>query len=175
MKSKTLATLLGLVLLVSSTAGSVAQINTSVQAAASKDWQDLKDFKPGQKVLVELVSGLGDPVEGRFISATGSKLTLTEYGNDFSLDQREIERVYQLKGRWSRNTTAKAGGVIGALVGTMLGVRRAIENEQRPGHIASEADTTPGFAGLMLGGLAGAGIGALMGGKRKGKLLYQRK
>ncbi len=87
----------------------------------------------------------------------------------------DIKRVYHLKGRWSRRSTAKIGAVIGTLVGTFLGVRRTIEAEARPGHVPSDADTAPAFAGLAIGGLTGAGIGALIGGKRRARLLYDEK
>jgi len=175
MKSKALASVLALALLAISPVVIAAQTNTSGQSAISTDWQELQALKPGQKVLVEFRSGLGDPVEGKFVSAVGSKLTLSDDGSQFSLDQRDIKRIYHLKGRWSRRSTAKIGAVIGTLVGTFLGVRRTIEAEARPGHVPSDADTAPAFAGLAMGGLTGAGIGALIGGKRRARLLYEEK
>jgi hypothetical protein len=70
---------------------------------------------------------------------------------------------------------AKVGAGVGMLVGTFVGAARGVELEREPGHVNSEKDTLPATAGFFIGTAAGAGIGALVGGKRKGKLLYEAK
>ena len=177
MKSKVLASLLALIL-VMTTSVALAQTNNSGQASTNvnvQDWQGLRELKPGKKILVEFKSGIGDPVEGKFVSAIGSKLFLSDDGYPLSLEQRDIQRVYHLKGRWSRDKAAGIGAGIGMVVGTMIGVERGIRAEGKVGHVPSEADTAPAFAGFFIGTFAGAGLGALLGGKRKGKLLYEAK
>src|SRR5207248_1073701 len=132
-------------------------------------------LKPSKKILVEFKSGVRDPVEGKFVSAVGGRLTLSNGGYAFGLEQRDIQRVYRLKGRWSRGTLAKVGAGIGMVVGTFVGVAIEVRNEERPGHVPSADDDGPAIAGAFLGTLAGAGAGALLGGKRKGQLLYEAK
>jgi len=179
MKSKTLAaTLLALILTLTASPLAATQTTALAQTTASaggRDWQGLSTLKPGKKILVEFKSGVGDPVEGRFVSAVGSRLTLKRDGIPVGLEQRDIQSVYRLKGRWSRGTLAKVGAGIGMVVGTFVGVAIEVRNEERPGHVPSADDDGPAIAGAFLGTLAGAGAGALLGGKRKGQLLYEAK
>src|SRR5687768_9086597 len=104
MKKKVLAPLLSLVLVLTTFPIAVAQTGASIQSRAngSQDWQGLRDLKPGKKVLVEFKTGIGDPVERKFVSAIGSTLTVSDAGYEFKLEQRDIQTVYLLKGRWSR-------------------------------------------------------------------------
>ena len=177
MNSKILVSLLTLIL-VMTTPVALAQTSNSGQASTNvtvQDWQGLRELKPGKKIWVEFKSGIGDPFEGKFVSAIGSKLNLIDDGYPLSLEQRDIQRVYGLKGRWSRSKAAKIGAGIGMLAGTLLGVDRGIRAEGQVGHVSSEADTAPAFIGFFVGTLAGAGLGALLGRKRKGELLYEAK
>lgn len=176
MKSRVLTLLLVLALLPAAPSVAPAQTNNYAQSAATtnaQDWQDLKDLKPGKQILVEFMPNIGDPVEVRFVSAIGTKLTVTSHGYDRSIEQRDIQSVYHLKGRWSRRTTGRIGMVVGALAGGVLdnSVINPIDRPVVPG----KDDGTPSFGGLIIGGLAGAGVGRLLGGKRKGKLLYEAK
>lgn len=173
MKSRVPASLLALILLL--TTSIVAPAQTTAQPAANttaQDWQGLRNLKPGKKVLVETNIGT---VEGKFISAVGSKLSLSDDGYTFSLEQRDIKRIYRLKSRWSRRMGARVGAGIGMVVGTFVGAGRMVRLEEAAGHVPSDADTAPVFAGFFLGTLTGAGVGALLGGKRKGELLYEAK
>ena len=173
MKSRVLASLLALTLLLTASPAVPAQTNSSGQPATSinvQDWQDLEDIKPGKKILVELKTNIGDPIEGKFVSAVGTKLTLTSDGYTRSLERRDIQSVYHLKGRWSRGKTGRIGMVVGAVVGGLLD-NTVINPMDRP--VTPTDDGTPSVGGVILGGLAGAGVGRLFGGKRKGKLLYE--
>jgi hypothetical protein len=150
-------------------------MNNPAQSAATinaQDWQDLQDLKPGKKILVEFKTNIGDPVEGKFVSAIGTKLTLSSDGYTRSLEQRDIQSVYHLKGRWSRGTMGRIGMVVGAVVGGLLD-NTVINPMDRP--VTPTDDGTPSVGGVILGGLAGAGVGRLFGGKRKGKLLFEAK
>ena len=167
MKSRVLTLLLVLALLPAAPSVAPAQTN-----APAQDWQDLKDLKPGKRILVEFKPNIGDPIEVKFVSAIGTKLTVTSHGYDRSLEQRDIQSVYHLKGRWSRRTTGRIGMVIGALAGGILD-NSVINPPDRP--VTATDDGTASFGGLIIGGLAGAGVGRLLGGKRKGKLLYEAK
>jgi hypothetical protein len=178
MKSKVLALLVAFILTATETPFALAQTVNSGQptnAANAQDWQGLRDLKPGKKILVELKNGVGEPVKGKFVSAVGDRLNLTADGDNFSWEQRDIQRVYELKGRWSRGKAARIGAGIGMVVGTFVGVGIGLRAEGQPGHVPSEADTAPAFGGFFIGTFVGAGLGALAGGKRKGKLLYEAK
>lgn len=176
MKSRALALLLVLALLPAAPSVAAAQTNDPTQSAAAagaQDWQDLQDLKPGTRVLVKFKPHVSDdPADGRFVSVIGTKLTLTTEGYTRSLEQRDIQSVYRLKGGWSRHTMARIGAVVGAVVGGYLDAKY-INPIDRP--ITPTDDGTPSVAGFVFGGLAGAGAGALLGGKRKGKLLYEAK
>ena len=177
MKRTMLAPFLASILFLTPPPAVLPQTTASRQTAApatAHDWQRLKNFKPGKQILVELKSGLGDPIEAKFISAVGTTLTLTLDVVPFTVEQQDIQRVYRLTG-WSRNKMAKIGAGVGMATGTMIGVHKAIQAERRPNHVSTEADRLPGVIGFFVGSLAGAGIGALLGGKRKGELLYQAK
>jgi hypothetical protein len=177
MKTKLLAPLLASILALTQTPFTTAQANdptTTKTDAIAQDWQGLRDLKPGKKILIEFKPGVSYPVEGKFASVEGDRLYLSgEYPTSF--EQRDIQRVYRLKGRWSRGKAARIGAGIGLVVGTFIGAGVGIRAEGQPGHIPSEADTAPAFAGFFIGGLVGAGLGALGGGKRKGELLYEAK
>lgn len=168
-----LAILLALVLLASPVVP--AQTNGSAEStttANAEDWQDLKNLKPGKKIMVEFKPNVSAPVEGKFISAIGSRLTLTSDGRSRSFEQRDIQSVYRLKGRWSRATKRRIGMAIGAVLGLVID-NAFINPIDRP--VTATDDGTPSVGGLVVGGLAGAGIGHLLGSNRKGKLLYEAK
>jgi hypothetical protein len=121
MKHKALAPPLALILLVTTSPLAKTQIkkvDQSLTNASAQDWQLLGSLKRGKQVLVEFKSNVGGTAEGKLVSVSGTKLTLTVGGLDFTLEQREIQKVYQLKGRWSRSKTAKIGAGIGMVVGT---------------------------------------------------------
>lgn len=176
MRSRVLALLLDFILLLTASPFALAQTNNSVPSQttiAVQDWQGLRDIKPGKKVLVEFKSG--STIDGKVSSLIGSTLTLSSGKNIYTLEQREIQRVYRLKGRWSRSKTARIGAIVGMLVGTFVGTDLSIRAEGKVGHIPSAEDTAPAYYGFFIGSLAGAGLGALLGGKRKGELLYEAK
>jgi hypothetical protein len=173
MKSRVLAWLLTLALVLSVSPVTPAQTGNSLQTvnATVQDWQELSDLEPGKKVLVELKNG--NELEGKFVGITGSHLNLDGDGYVYNVEQREIQRVYRLKGKWSRRTTASIGALVGLVGGSIIGGRKMTKLERDPNRIPSEADEIPLITGVSLGILGGAGLGALFGGKRKGKLLYK--
>lgn len=67
----------------------------------------------------------------------------------------------------------KAGAAVGAVVGLFAGIKHMVdlENAHRGG---LDTNPVPAVGGMLIGGLAGAGVGALIG-KRRGKLLYEAK
>ena len=175
MKHKILAPILASILFLATSPVALTQTTQVTSADVAQDWQQLRGLKQGKQILVELKPGLGEPVTGKFVSATGSKLTVSLDGFNFDVEQRDIQKVYRLKGRWSRSRMAKIGMGVGMLTGTFIGVGKSIENERRPNHISTERDQLPSVLGFFFGSLAGAGIGALLGGKRKVELLYEAK
>jgi hypothetical protein len=188
MQSRITAQFLALILVLAQSTAAPAQTMTNGQGQSTQpalpaeqpqpafttpapDWQDLRGLQPGKKVLVEFKSG--STLDAKFVRINGSQLTLSEHGSDYNLEQRDIRRIYRLKGRWSRGAAAKVGAAIGILAGTFIGTGIGIRIEGRPGHIPSDKDTGPAVGGFIIGALAGAGVGALLGGKRRGKLLYE--
>lgn len=168
MKSKALALLLALILVpTSSTTVALAQTNSgqSVTNTNAQDWQGLRGLKHGKKLLVEFKTG--STIEGKFDGVTGSTLNLSSGGSIYTVEQRDIQRVHRLKGRWSRRKTARIGAGIGLVVGLLIGTEMVVNSPR--------ADHPGAFAGMSLGTLTGAGVGALVGGKRKGELLYEAK
>lgn len=169
MKSRVPASLLALILMLTAAPVIPAQTNNSGQTPPNttvQDWQGLRDLKSGKKILVEFKSG--NTLDGKLVSIAGSTLTLSGGGNVYSLEQRDIQRVYRLKGRWSRAKAARIGAVILGGVGLLIGTDKDVRSSSpEPGAAA--------YAGLFGGALAGAGLGAMLGGKRKSKLLYEAK
>jgi hypothetical protein len=175
MKSK-LPPLLALILVLAAPPVALARAGAQAGPAAgppAQDWQGLRGLKHGTRILVEFKAG--DPLEGKFMGVTGGTLNLSADGATYTLQQHEIRRVYRLKGRWSRGKAAGVGAVIGMVAGTFVGAGVMIRNEREPGHVPSADDTGPLAAGASLGTLAGAGVGALLGGRRRGRLLYEEK
>jgi hypothetical protein len=169
MKSRVTALLLASILLPTASPVALAQTSNTGQTALNvntQDWQGLRDLKPGKKIVVEFKLGIGESVEGKFVSAIGSKLTLTGDGYTRSLEQRDIQRVYRLKGRWTRDRAAGIGAGIGLLAGAAIGGAIVV---------FKETDTAASYEGAFLGLLGGLGLGALLGGKRNGQLLYESK
>ena len=178
MKTRATVSLLALILALTATPAATSQTNNPGPAATvqpAQDWQGLSGLKAGRRISVELQGGSVETFEGKFISVAGSKLNLSDDGITVSLEQRDIRRVYRVKGRWSRSKTARIGAAVGMVLGTTIGVERGIRAEREVGHVPSDADTAPAFAGFALGALAGAGAGALLGGRRRGELLYEAK
>jgi hypothetical protein len=176
MKRKVLASILALILLLTFSTAVVSQTkpSQSTTAPAAQDWQQLATLKPGTGILIEFKGGLRDPYHAKFSSAYDDELLVRKDNLPVIFKQSDIQRVYRFKSKWSRSTTAKIGAGAGMLVGTFIGAKIGVDRERRS-TIGSEEDVAPAFAGFFIGSLAGAGIGALFGGKRKGKLLYEAK
>ena len=178
MTSKSLATFLAFILILATATVSECQTKHPDQLTKQtnvSDWQGLQTLKRGQKIFIEYNSNVGGSLECKFVSVAGSLLTVSDGNSQATIDQSDIQRVYRLNGRWSRSTMVKIGAGIGMIVGTFVGASRGLSFEREPGHIASEQDEVPAIAGFVIGAAAGAGLGAVVGGKRKGKLLYDAK
>ena len=178
MTSKSLATFLAWILILTTVTVTKCQTKNPDQLTQHTnvpDWQGLQNLKPGKKIFIEYKSDVGGSLECKFVRVTGSLLTVSDGDSQATIDQRDIQRVYRLNGRWSRSTMVKIGAGIGMIVGTFVGADRGLRLEREPGHIGSEQDEVPAIAGFVIGAAAGAGLGALVSGKRKGKLLYEAK
>jgi len=173
MNSKVLSHLLAVILALTTSPLANAQVVNPARSV--EDWQGLQALKRGKKILVEYKSNRGSSFECKFVNINGTKLVVSSNGYQATLEQADIERVYELSGRWSRSRMAAIGAGVGLIVGTAVGSSIAVNLEQEVGHVNSEQDTFPAVAGFAIGTAAGAGIGALVGGKRRGKLIYQAK
>ena len=137
------------------------------------DWQRLKDLKRGKQILIEYKTNVGGSLECKFVRLAADGLVISDGNTEATINQRDIQRVYRLNGKWSRSTMATIGAGIGMVVGIFIGASRGNRLQQEPGHVNSEKDEVPAIAGFVIGTAGGAGMGALVGGKRKGKLLYE--
>lgn len=144
----------------------------SVTDQSPKDWQRMYGIKEGTKLVVELKNG--QKGEGKFLSLLGTRLTLFARGHTYVFEQSGIQRVYGFKGG-SRSKSARIGAGIGMVIGTVISVRNAVRAEREPGRVSSSSDGTPSFGGLLVGGVAGAGVGALFGTSARKELLYEAK
>ncbi|HEY6245690.1 MAG TPA: hypothetical protein VIX17_17190 [Pyrinomonadaceae bacterium] len=178
MTRKFLAPLIACWLILTTAPVTKTQTTSPAQSARQTDisnWQGLQNLKPGKKIFIEYKSNVGGSLECKFVRVAGSVLTVSDGKSQATIDECDIQRVYRLNGRWSRSTMVKIGAGIGMIVGTFVGAGRGLSLEREPGHIGSEQDEVPAIAGFVIGAAAGASLGALVGGKRKGKLLYDAK
>lgn len=176
MKSRLLALLLASTLAQTISPVTLAQTNNAAQSAANttaQDWQGMRDLKSGKKIRVEFKSG--STIDGKVLSIVGTTLTMSEGKSYYVLEQRDIQRIYSLKGGWSRNKALRVGSIIGLVVGSFVGGRAMDRLERNPNRIPSDADEIPLIAGMGIGTFVGAGLGYLLGGKRRGKILYEAK
>lgn len=178
MTSKSLATLLACILILTTAHIGECQTKNADQLTKQTEvsaWQGLQNLKRGKRIFIEYKSNVGGSLECKFVRVEGSLLIVSDGNSQATIDQRDIQRVYGLNGRWSRSTMVKIGAGIGMIVGAFIGAGRGLSLEQERGHIGSEQDEVPAMAGFVIGAAAGAGLGTLVGGKRKGKLLYEAK
>jgi len=176
--SNFLAPFLAFILILTTVPMTEAQTTNSEQPATKatvSDWQRLQNLKRGKQILIEYKSNVGGTFECKFMRIDGAGLVVSDGESEATINQAAIQRVYRLNGKWSRSTMAKIGAGVGMVIGTFIGGSRTISLEGERGHIGSEEDEIPAIAGCVIGTAAGAGIGALVGGKRKGKLLYEAK
>jgi hypothetical protein len=175
MTRKVLASILALILLLTISPTVIPQTKPpqSTPAPTAQDWQQLTILKPGTEILIEFKGGLRDPFQANFSSAYDDELLVRVDELPIIFKQRDIQRVYSLKGKRSRSETAKIGAGIGMVAGTLIAVKIVADREAKSCGSRGGACLTPVFAGLFIGSLAGAGVGALLGGKRKDKLLYE--
>jgi hypothetical protein len=168
MKRKLLSLSLALVLL--STASHVAFSQTQA-TSDPQDWQGMDGLKPRTRIMIEFKGARRDPTLVEFFAIDAASLIVLQAGVQFHVPQRDIQRVSLLP-KWSRSRMTKLGSGIGILVGLAIGAKRTVDLENsRP----SLADPSPAYGGFLIGALAGATVGALIGGKHRGKVVYESK
>lgn len=133
---------------------------------AAQGWLSVQALAPGTALIVETKNG--DILKGKLNGAPATTLSLTVEGNTLDLGQSTIRRIYRAKG-WSRTKTALLGAGIGGAAGVGIGIGVAAADDNSIG--ANFAPLSFGFVGVV----AGAVVGAVSGGKRKGRLLYEAK
>ena len=168
MKCKLLSLSLALVLL--STVSPVAFTQTQ-PTNHPQDWQGLDGLKPRTKIVIEFKGARRDPTLVEFFAIDAASLIVLQAGIQFQVPQRDIQRV-SLQPKWSRSRMTKLGAGIGIIVGLAIGAKRTVDLENTH---PSLADPSPAYGGFLIGALAGATVGALIGGQQKGKILYEAK
>ena len=168
MKRKLLSVALALVLLSTATPAAFTQTQPT---SDTKDWQGLDGLKPRTKILIDFKGGRRDPTLVEFFAIDEADLIVLQAGVQFHVPQRDIQRV-SLQPKWTRSRMTKLGAGIGIIVGLAIGAKRTVDLENAH---PSLADPSPAYGGFLIGALAGATAGALIGGKHKGKILYEAK
>ena len=168
MKRKLLSVSLALVLLSAATPVALTQTQAN---NGPQDWQGLKSVKLHTMILIEFKAGKRDPTLAEFFMIDDDSLYVLQDGVRFRVFQRDIQRV-SLPDKWSRRNMAKAGAAVGVVAGLFVGIKVMVDQESS--HPRGDAAPAPAVGGMLIGGLAGAGVGALIG-KRRGKLLYEAK
>ena len=140
----------------------------SSQQARTQDadsaWLRARRIAPGAEVIVEPTRG--DAIQGRFVSASDSKLSLYIEGKDFEINRSSIRKIWGVKLR-SRSKSTLGGAGIGLASGVGLGALVVAGSDKTTG--VNLAPVSFGFVGMVVG----AAIGALRGGKHRGTLLYE--
>jgi hypothetical protein len=131
---------------------------------ADRQWMQLENTPPGVELMVESTGR--SSLTGRFVSASDTKLTMNVQQRDVEIDRSAIRRVYAVKER-SRSKWTRNGAVLGLAAGFGIGLLVTA------GH-SGDSNIAPVGMGAI-GTLAGAAVGALSGGKHRGKLLYSSK
>ena len=155
-----------------------AQGQTNSPQSSVQDWQGLRNLKSGR---LRVETQQGKVIDANFVEITGTKLTLSFGFNFLSVEQHDLQRVYLQKTGSSRQKKAIIGAVVGGIVGLVIGAKIGVgvdAREREKGPPFQDAPTTGDGIAIYstLGGAAvGYGIGHLLGGKRKGKLLYESK
>ena len=155
-----------------------AQGQTDSPQSSVQDWQGLRNLKSGR---LRVETKQGKVIDANFVEITGTKLTLSYGFNFLSVEQHDLQRVYLQKTGSSRKKKAIIGAIVGGIVGLVIGAKVGVgidAREREKGPPFQDALTPGGATAIysMLGGAAvGYGIGHLVGGKGKGKLIYQSK
>ncbi len=123
--------------------------------AANPAWDNLKTLSPGQEIRVVLKDAKS--YQGDFQSLSDNGITLRQPGGDQTLARQDVLRVSS-KGKKHRGRNALIGAAVGA--GAGIGIGEALDRQ-------SQNTIVPlhrwGIAvGAPLGGLLGAGGGALL-------------
>jgi len=136
-----------------------------------KDWQGLRNLKPGKPIVV--YTRRGQEFEGKFVDIQGSTLGLALDFNILDFEQSEIEEVRQKPGsrRKGRIIGTLIGAFVGGMIATPIGLRMEA-NQTGPPSPDSPAPVITGL-GVVGGGALGYAIGLRFDNKRKGKLLYK--
>ena len=125
-------------------------------------WGNLAVLSPGIGLVVE--GDGGKTVKGKFSRATVSSLFLLKDRREIEIRREEVSAVYFTR-KSSRAKRAVVGGLAGAGAGLLIGVVTVA---------ATKGDPLIGAGGVLFGIPAGAAIGAVTGGTRKGELVYRR-
>ena len=145
----------GLALLTLAVVPPYADAQDTARAAA------VRAITPGQYVRAD-IARLGR-VEGQFVTANETIVTLTSHGASTQVPLLDLERL------WVRRRATGRGALIGAAVGVVTGVVAglaissiACEPVDGGDCTAAEVAAVTGLLGGAGGGLIGAGVGSLI-------------
>ena len=132
----------------------------SVTAQASiSDWANVESLSARKSVIIETVSGA--TLKGRINSVDTDTVVINSKGRSVSIQRTDVQRVYLTK-RGSIVKRALIGAAAGAGIGTAIGVI---------GTVATK-DPLVAAGGFIFGIPAGAAIGAMTAGRKRGELIY---
>ncbi|MEO8648716.1 MAG: hypothetical protein ABI539_06085 [Acidobacteriota bacterium] len=132
----------------------------SVTAQSSlADWANIESLSPRKSVMVETRSGA--TLKGRINSVDTNSLVINSKGRSVSIQRGDVQRVYLTK-RGSIVKRAALGAAAGAGIGTAIGVVGTVVTK----------DPLVAAGGFIFGIPAGAAIGAMTAGSKRGDLIY---
>ena len=138
---------------------------SAASAQSTPGADDFSSLSPGRKLAV--VSDSGTETRGRLLRSTPETVAIAVKGREVVFRREQVTSVFEL-GDSLRNGI-KRGGIAGVSLGALVGFVFAEAGYTSSDHIGIFIASTVGF-GLM-GMAAGAGIDALISGRR---LVYEK-
>ena len=129
-------------------------------AVVSQDWGTVESLRQGTSLVVE--TKLGREVKGKLVNSSPDSIQLRARGKGITFTRDEIRNIF-LTRRGSVLKRTLIGAAAGAGIGTAIGVGVTA---------ATKSDGLAAAGGFLYGIPAGAAIGALTTGRKKGKLIY---
>jgi hypothetical protein len=123
------------------------------------DWANVESLSSSKSVMIETRSG--STLKGRINSVTADSVVINSKGRSVSIQRSDVQRVYLTK-RASIVKRAAIGAAAGAGIGTAIGVAGTVITK----------DPLVAAGGFIFGIPAGAAIGAMTAGSKRGELIY---
>lgn len=126
----------------------------------ANDWSAVESLRSRTNVILEIAGG--GTIKGKVVSVNLTAINLTQKGRSVAINRNDVQRVY-LTRRKSVLSRTLLGAAAGAGIGFGIGGLVAV---------ATKGNGLAAAAGFLYGIPAGAVIGALTTGRKRGELIY---